>query len=298
MRWFTTLDGRETEVESGEPFNHKGEIIVPKSRTFIPARVEDNPYYMASGYKATLQSLPEPLRSKLLYGDFGVGRGEDPCQIIPTLWIEQAIARFERSGKPTMPLSCIGVDVARGGNDRTVLTLRYGNWFEPQRVFDGRTTPNGNAVAQLVLAARGASACCVNIDVIGVGASAFDALHNHIGNAAQAMNAAQASNEKDKSQQLAFVNKRAEWWWLLRESLDPASDADLALPPDRELLSDLTAPRYSLTVRGILVESKTNIIKRLGRSPDKGDSLVLAHAISYPRSTGFLQFYASENVLR
>ena len=33
----------------------------------------DNPYYMASGYIATLQSLPEPLRSQMLFGDFLAG---------------------------------------------------------------------------------------------------------------------------------------------------------------------------------------------------------------------------------
>ena len=45
---------------------HPEQIITPKSRTFIPARVTDNSYYMASGYMSQLQSLPEPLRSQML----------------------------------------------------------------------------------------------------------------------------------------------------------------------------------------------------------------------------------------
>lgn len=68
------------------PKDYKPELIItPKSRTFIPARLTDNPYYMASGYMATLQSLPEPLRSQMLYGDFAAGVEDDPWQVIPTM---------------------------------------------------------------------------------------------------------------------------------------------------------------------------------------------------------------------
>ncbi len=292
LRWFTTIDGKDTEVENGEPFEHKGEIIVPKSRTFFPAHVEDNPHYMRSGYKATLQALPEPLRSKLLYGDFSADRADNPYQLIPTEWIEKAILRFETRNM-NAKLSCIGVDVARGGNDKTVITLRYENWFEIQKVYKGSTTKTGDSIAQLVLSARGTSNCNVNIDVIGVGSSVFDSLRRYIGNAAQAMNSAQASDAHDKSGQLSFVNRRAEWWWSLREALDPENGDNIALPPDRELLADIAAARWRLTVRGILVEAKDSIIKRIGRSPDKGDSLIYAHAIQHITGGGFLDYYGT-----
>lgn len=291
LRWFTTLDTQETEVENGEPFLHRGERITPKSRTFIPARVEDNPYYMESGYKATLQALPEPLRSKMLYGDFNAGREDNPAQIIPTEWIEKAIARARERNRP-MLLSAIGVDVARGGADATVITLRYEHWFEKQRVFPGKSTPSGDAVAQLVISARGTHSCPVQVDVIGVGASVYDCLRRHIGTAVIAMNAAEASDAFDKTGQLAFYNRRAEWWWKLRESLDPDNGDNIALPDDRELLADLVAPRFRLTMRGILVESKDAIRQRIGRSPDKGDSLVLAHAVPFVPGAGFFEYYS------
>ena len=294
LRWFTTLDGRETEVEGGEPFLHKGEKVTPKSRTFIPARVEDNPYYMESGYKATLQGLPEPLRSKMLYGDFSAGREDNPYQIIPTAWVEQAIARSTELAKPLL-LSAIGVDVARGGSDNTVITLRYEHWFEKQRVYRGASTPSGDAVAQLVLAARGTHSCPVQVDVIGVGASVYDSLRRYIGTAVIAMNAAEASDAVDSSGQLGFYNRRAEWWWKLREALDPEHGENLALPNDRELVADLVAPRFRLTMRGILVESKDHIKQRIGRSPDKGDSLVLAHSIPHVPGSGFFEYYSSLN---
>jgi len=42
------------------------------------------------------------------------------------------------------------------------------------------------------------------------------------------------------------------------------------------LLSDLTAPRWTMTMQGIKVEPKEDIVKRLGRSPDCADAVVLA----------------------
>jgi hypothetical protein len=45
--------------------------------------VTDNPYYMATGYMAQLQNLPEPLRSQMMLGDFDVGIEDDARQVIP-----------------------------------------------------------------------------------------------------------------------------------------------------------------------------------------------------------------------
>ena len=55
--------------------------------------------------------------------------------------------------------------------------------------------------------------------------------------------------------------------WKFREALDPNSGLDIALPPDPELMADLAAPTWELTTRGIQIELKEKIIKRLGRSP-------------------------------
>lgn len=46
------------------------QIVTPQSRTFIPSRISDNPYLLGTGYLSQLQSLPEPLRSQMLNGDF------------------------------------------------------------------------------------------------------------------------------------------------------------------------------------------------------------------------------------
>src|SRR5262249_133159 len=57
LRWFAAIDGRDTELPDGSAIEHAGERITPKSRTFIAARVDDNPYLMQTGYKERLQNL-------------------------------------------------------------------------------------------------------------------------------------------------------------------------------------------------------------------------------------------------
>ena len=71
-----------------------------------------------------------------------------------------------------------------------------------------------------------------------------------------------------------FRNKRAEMFWDLREALEAGT---VALPEDDELAADLSALRYEFTQDGrIQIESKDDCRKRLGRSPDRADALVLS----------------------
>lgn len=293
LRWFITdADGHDREVPGPAPHAlPSGELLTPKSRTFIPARVEDNPAMMAAGYKATLQTLPEPLRSKMLKGDFGAGREDDPWQAIPTAWVQAAQARWTPDGGTALPMTALGVDVARGGRDRTVLAARHAHWFAPLDGHPGCDTPDGPAVAGLILRRSGSHRPSVQVDVIGVGAAVYDCGAS-LGLSMVAMNAAEASDRRDRSGRLGFINRRAEWYWLLREALDPDLGAALALPPDRELLADLVAPRWKLSARGIQIEAKDDIKSRIGRSPDKGDALVLAHAHPAGAGAGLLQVYA------
>lgn len=279
LRWYAQVDGKEEEREDGRPFDWKGEKIRPKSRTFIPARLADNPYLVANNYGATLQALPEPLRSQLLYGDFAIGIDDNPWQVIPTAWVRAAMARHgSRERQPVPPT--LGVDVARGGDDKTVIARRFGNYFDVLQRHAGASTPDGPAVGRLVVAALPrTSGCSVHVDVIGVGASVYDWLRERLDPMAaqvHAVNVAAASTETDRSGQLRFANLRAEAYWRMREALDPEHGDDLALPDDSELLADLCAPRWEYTPRGIRIEEKKAIMERIGRSPDAGDAVVLA----------------------
>jgi hypothetical protein len=289
LRWFTTIKGKDAEVPDGRSFvlgaqgqhvydfdpdkHAREDIIKPKSRTFIPARLTDNPYYMAGDYMSTLQSLPEPLRSQMLKGDFTAGITDSEWQVIPTEWVDIAMARWTLLS-PKPPMDSLGADVARGGEDGNVLMRRHGFWFDQPLVYPGREHKTGPAVAGLVIAATRDHAV-VHIDVIGIGASPYDFLveasQDVIG-----VNVAEGSGARDKSGRLGFANLRSELWWRMREALDPEANNGIALPPDPRLRADLCAPHWKPKSAVVQVESREEIVKRIGRSPDWGSACILA----------------------
>jgi len=303
LRWYAMVDGKEQEVETGEPFEWNDETIQPKSRTFIPARLADNPFLATTGYEAILQNMPEPLRSQLLFGDFKIGREDNVWQVIPTEWVRLAQERWEqRTADPDFvrgPLTAIGADVARGGGDKFVLAPRFANYFGELEKHEGKTVPDGQTGAGLVVRMlrdlalvveaetegeekaedkkEALADATVNVDLIGVGTSVYDFLHEMDGVDAQGVNVASGADQTDRSGKFKMRNVRAWMYWSLREALDPQLGEDLALPPDSELLADLCAPRWKVSAQGIQVESKEDIIERLGRSPDSGDAVALAH---------------------
>ena len=267
------IDGLDTPVSSGDPIQHGSEIITPKSRTFIPSRVTDNPILLATGYMSQLQALPEPLRSQMLNGDFRAGLGDDPWQMLPTEWVRAAQNRWTQKEHPG-PMDSIGIDPSRGGKDETVISRRHGRWFDTLLCYPGQTVPDGPAAAALVFSAVRDGAP-IHVDIIGIGSSVFDHLAgNHLH--AVAVNSSEKSDETDRTGKLRFRNKRAEIYWKFREMLDPLHGENVALPPDNQLRADLCAPRWKLSASGIQVESKQDLEKRIGRSPDRGDAVVYA----------------------
>lgn len=278
LRWFTYLDGLLTWLPEGEPIVHRGERIVPRSRTFIPARVQDNPIYMATGYLATLQALPEPMRSQFLYGDFSAGTEDNEWQVIPTAWVLAAQARWREHPQPPegQALSCLGADVAYGGADSTCVSPRYGPWFGEIRKYQGSITDSGPKAAYLVLNEHDGRSP-VHVDSIGYGAPCLESLRDRIGHLAIGVNFSESTNLYDRTGRYRLTNKRTAAYWKLREALDPDHGDNLMLPPDPELLADLTAPRFEVRSSGIVVEPKEALKARIGRSPDKGDAVCLAH---------------------
>lgn len=268
-----------------DPLDYRPEeIIKPESRTFVPSRITDNPFLVSTGYMAQLQAMPEPLRSQMLLGDFEAGMEDDPFQLIPTKWVEIAQARWKER-TPRGEMLAMGVDVARGGRDNTTLATRHKThetdlWFDKLKIHPGKETPDGNTVAGLVIAERRDHAP-IMLDVIGVGASPYDILVN-AGQDVHGINVAEKANAMDRSGRLSFFNLRSQLWWQFRELLDPNADNGIALPPDPELAKELCAPRWELSGMTIKVESRDQIIERVGRSPDRATAVILAQ-IDYPK---------------
>lgn len=288
LRWFVRMDDEDTEVdpdldEHGRPIpiEYKGEELVPLSRTFIPAFLEDNPYLADTGYRAQLQQLPEPLRSQLLYGDFSISLRDDPWQVIPTDWIQEAFDRWDKRPRPETGLTAIGCDPSRGGTDPSTIQKRFANWFAPMLEFSGQEIDDGPKLAAKVIDVMAEREVPVLIDPIGVGSSPHDALlangvHSVPVNFAAAAKDLSGATMTDRSGKYKFRNVRAAAYWRLREALDPEVGQDLAIPRDAKLREELTAHRWKLTVSGIQIQAKAEIKPVIGRSPNRADALVLA----------------------
>jgi hypothetical protein len=77
---------------------------------------------------------------------------------------------------------------------------------------------------------------------------------------------------------LKFKNARTQAYWRLREALDPTQrgGSSIALPDDPELVSDLTAIHFTTERGPIEITNKEEVKDLLGRSPDKGDAVVMS----------------------
>lgn len=160
----------------------------------------------------------------------------------------------------------IGVDVARFGRDRSVITVRRGNVVEDIQVYPYIDTMA--LAGRVVVAVRERNPDRVNVDEIGLGSGVVDRLQEQ-GIPVHGFNAA-----LPPVRETACANRRAEGYWLLRQRF---SHRNIRIPHDPELMAELSALRYTFNSSGkMLMESKDDIRKRGLPSPDKADALMLA----------------------
>jgi len=172
----------------------------------------------------------------------------------------------------------MGLDPAGGGKDRAPLAIRHGDWYDNLVVLTGSDTSTGGSMAAAVLKNR-RTPCPVVIDMGGgYGGDVLARLKEN--NIPCARFDGTGTSSKLSKGGFKFKNKRAEAYWLFREALDPDQEggSTIALPPDRELLAELTAPTFEVETGGIQLVAKDKIRKSIGRSPDKADAVVMAYA--------------------
>lgn len=291
LRWVVSdPEGHDFWVPGPEPyqFPDQDKPVIPKSRTFIPGTLADNPYLVATGYAADLDALPEPLRSAMRDGNFMLSRSDAEGQVIPAEWVRAAQARWKANPHPPegIPMSSIVADCAQGGADENIIQSRYGNWFSSVIAIPGRETPVGTDIAAPILLNR-KDLAVIGIDIGGgYGSTTYKALkdndikpHAFDGRHSKFLG-------KTIDGRLKFHNRRSRAYWRLREALDPSQPggSTMALPVCPKLFADLTAPTFGLSNRGIQVERKKDIKKRLGRSTDRGDGVAMCWDIG-PKSS-------------
>ncbi len=197
--------------------------------------------------------------------------GEFPKQgidtLIPLQFIEDAMQRWHEmpDGVPVE----IGVDVARYGQDETVLCTRQGGKVLPLQCFHSQDTMV--TTGRIIEAYRAHPATSTKIDVIGIGAGVFDRLNEQGGYHAVAVESGARARDRDK-----YVNLRAEMWSGLKGLLQAGL---VGLPPDEVLAGELASVKYSFDSAGrMLIESKESMRKRGLGSPDRADSVVYCFA--------------------
>lgn len=175
----------------------------------------------------------------------------------------------------------LGVDVARFGDDKTVLTPRDDRIVYPQESWGKTDTMQTvGRVKDYVLtwnhANRGKPIKQIAIDTIGIGAGVYDRLRELPELAGIQIVAVNSSLLMDDGKN---YNLRAFIWREGQEWLNP-KNGPKSLPSDPELQIDLTALRYSYRNSLLLIESKDDAKKRGIKSPDRADSFMLTFA--YP----------------
>lgn len=295
LRWavHVTQNGQVTVqwVEGPGEYEVDGERYTAKSYTFIPASLEDNPYRNTPEYRAELQSLPEPLRSQLLYGKFSDSLKDAANQCIPSDWVRAAMDRWASSRPaPNIPMCAIGVDCSGGGEDPMVQAPRFDGWFAELIKTPGSQIPQdrpGAFAAGLVMGVRRDKA----LVVVDMGGGYGGPLYEHLVDndvSAIAHKGSEECTQRFQEGKLKAVNKRSGAYWAFREALNPGQPggSPIALPNDRRLLAGLTAPTFEITPHGIKVEPKVKrdekgkvtggVMAKLGFSPDEADAVVMS----------------------
>lgn len=211
---------------------------------------------------------------------------DDTNSVIPLSFVEAAVERWHawndrQQIRPGVPVGAgvrLGVDVARHGGDSTVIAHVHGEVVThlDVRAHTDNVIDLADEVAQIANASGRAH---VTVDADGMGAGTADQLRRTIGEQRVTVfhGAPRPEWWRDRSGELEAFNTRAAAWWSMRERLDPAFGSQVCLPPDDELVGDLTGPErvYDGGAR-IKLEAKRQTGARLGRSPDRADAVVMA----------------------
>ena len=219
-----------------------------------------------------------PLYESKIEGNFPA-QGNDT--LIPISWVEAAIERWHDM-KPRGIVE-LGVDVAEYGTDMSVIAPRIGDKCLELLDFSGIGVMD--LAGEAALLHKRMKSTAIKVDVIGIGTGVQGRLAE-LGLPAIRVNVSESpggtDEEEEEEMKSIFMNKRSQLWWNLRELLNPdtrVNPSPIALPPDEEMAFDLTNIKYKIRSNGkIQIESKDELRKRIGRSPDRGDAIMLAFA--------------------
>lgn len=218
-----------------------------------------------------------PLFQARVLGNFP---DSDDRTLVPLSWIDAACERWKRytaSGAWPTTGGQLGVDVARHGSDKTVIidaipTLGIREIFRFPRQSTMET------VGSVIETIKKTGAQAARIDSDGIGAGVFDRLIEVVDD--KTARIVEMRGGMKSSDPTRYLNSRAEWFWTLRERLNPEAEIPLAIPDDDNLRGQLSGMRWSLSSKGqIKIESKDDMRARGMKSPDEADAAAYALAV-------------------
>lgn len=200
---------------------------------------------------------------------------------------EAAAVRGPYTGQEALPVR-LGIDVARFGSDRTVLTARQGRNLLGAKIRGRTTTTEVTGLA--IQMAEEVGATELYVDVIGLGAGPVDQLREHKEAQAAAgdpvpwevyeVNVAEAAPEPDHGEEAARTLR--DWLWIQgRDWMHDEEPSFAGLDHDtaQDLAGELALPSYRQDSSGrTVVDSKDRLRERGARSPDLADSTLLTFA--------------------
>lgn len=246
----------EADILSGEWEKLLGSRAMPYPQLVTPAWVAK---------RARRWGIESPMYRSRVQAEFPIAGSNS---LIPMGWYQQAKDRVIRP-KDNDP-NVIGVDVARYGDDESVVCHRHGGHFRTINVVSQFSTVETAGIVARALLDTGAT--CAAVDGVGVGAGVVDSLRANRQPVTELNAGARARNPG------TFFNAKAEWYWKVRELFQQGEiDVD---PDDEELEIQATQIRYKVLPSGqIKIEEKDEYKKRTGlRSPDRFEALV--HAVA------------------
>jgi len=161
----------------------------------------------------------------------------------------------------------LGVDVARFGDDSSVIVTRTG--LQVQTIEQRKGLSTTEVASWVASKIRDVEADGTIIDTIGLGAGVYDQLTN------QGYYCVEGNFGLSPDDTNTFINKRAESYYRLSDSIKKGL---IGLPQDNELIEELVNITFMYTENGkIKITPKDKIKEELGRSPDKADALALTY---------------------
>ena len=188
-------------------------------------------------------------------------------QFIPTNIVQEALDREIKDETYRHAAKIMAVDVAREGDDETVITCRKGLKLFWQKAYRGL---NLMETAQLTAELEDKeNPDAVFVDAVGIGAGVVD-------RGRQLGRRRLEHKGSHRAAKSGFANKRAECWSDMKYWLENADLSALSKEDRQLVLDDLTGIEYSYDkLDRLILEKKSDMKSRGLHSPDRGDSLCM-----------------------